>query len=427
MRFTLVTSAHVANNPRLVKEADALTGAGHLVRVVAPLQHRWLADRDDALMARRGWRLERVDVSRNGSAAGRLRWWTGAVLERLALLGLRAGLRRPTLDERATSRYVRAMLRVASAEPADVVMAHNLAALPVAARAARRLGARLGFDVEDLHTSEVGTGPARELVSDAVHRVEARWLPRCDLLTASSPGIADEIARMYRVPRPRVILNVFSREERELPARTDERVPAGVVSLYWFSQVIAHGRGLEDAVEALRLLPAHVHLFLRGERDPAFASWLEGRSATGELHGRVHLLPTVPPDDLVPLAARYDIGLALEPPVSLNKQLATSNKLLTYLLAGLAVAATDTPGQKGIVEDAAGAGFLYRPGDVAALARGIGELVASPARLAEAKRRAREAADARYCWEIERESLVAYLAGGAAGAAPGAPRALSRA
>ena len=46
LRFCLVSSNHVANNPRLVKEADALAAAGHAVRVVAANNHEALSRRD---------------------------------------------------------------------------------------------------------------------------------------------------------------------------------------------------------------------------------------------------------------------------------------------------------------------------------------------------------------------------------------------
>ncbi len=70
-RFCLVTPAHVCNNPRLVKEADALHAAGHEVRVVSLRSSAAAAARDATVMATRAWRLDVVDVARDSA---RLRW-----------------------------------------------------------------------------------------------------------------------------------------------------------------------------------------------------------------------------------------------------------------------------------------------------------------------------------------------------------------
>jgi glycosyltransferase involved in cell wall biosynthesis len=100
------------------------------------------------------------------------------------------------------------------------------------------------------------------------------------------------------------------------------------------------------------------------------------------------------------------VGLALEQPVSQNRLRTVTNKLFFYMLAGLAVAATDTPGQRGVMETLPQAGFTYRPGDHAALARGLQRYLDEPEALARAREAALEAARSRYCWERERLVLT---------------------
>ena len=405
LRFCLVTSNHVANNPRLVKEADALVAAGHSVRVVAVNNHEELSRRDATVIAGRGWRLDRVNAGRR-TERGRLRWLVDSLLQRAALALALRGVRRERVVDRAVSRHVGALARLASAEPADVVIGHNLAALPAAARAAARLGARLGFDIEDLHTGELPDRPEHDAERRMRERLEARLLPRCDLLTASSEGIANEIVRLYGVRRPEVVLNVFPRAER---AAEESSRTTGVRSIYWYSQVIGPDRGVEEALRALAMLDLPVELHLRGELLPSYEGPLHALTAELGIAGRVHLWPPAPPGELVALAQRHDIGLALEQPVSRNRQLCVTNKLFTYLLAGLAVAATDTIGQRGIMESVPEAGFLYPPGDVASLAAGLRRLLVEPGLLDRARRAARRASDDRYCWELERDRLVSYL------------------
>ena len=88
---------------------------------------------------------------------------------------------------------------------------------------------------------------------------------------------------------------------------------------------------------------------------------------------------------------------------------ATGRDVAALVLAGLAVAATDTPGQAGVLEAAPGAGFLFPSGDAAALAAGLQALAGERGRLAIAKHAARWAAEQRFSWARERPRLLQAL------------------
>ena len=59
----IITTAIISDNPRVIKEADALTNAGHRVRVVAfePRSADALA-RDEATMYDKHWRLATIST-----------------------------------------------------------------------------------------------------------------------------------------------------------------------------------------------------------------------------------------------------------------------------------------------------------------------------------------------------------------------------
>lgn len=414
MRFCLVTTSHLCNNPRLVKEADALAAAGHEVRVVWLYTRADFRARDMDLVASRSWRISPVAGVREG-LHGWLRWSIEGARRKIAerLGGLGVGAR--WLDEHVIERWPAALERAARAEPADVVVTHTVAALPPAARAARALGARLVFDAEDLHAGELPDHAVHTRARGRVSRVEAKYLPRCDRLTASSDGIADAIAAAYGVERPRVVLNAFPLPVHDPSAAERQRGPT--VRLYWFSLVIGPDRGIQSAIEAMSLAGEGTELYLRGEDRPELTRELRAYAAALGVEDRVHLLPLAPPEALPSLAMEYDVGLALETGHSRNNALAVSNKLLTYFAAGLAIAASDTPGQRGVLQQAPGAGFLFAPGDSRALADGLRELISDPARLAAAKRASRRAAEEIFSWEHEQQRLVDALTNWSAPAA----------
>ena len=397
MRVCIVTTGNVSTSPRVVKEADALHAAGHEVRVVAVDALPENGARDLAVMATRRWMLERVNL-RRGDPVGFVHRAIGAGW---LVVADQAGL-----VDRTISRYLGLLLRAVVARPADLVIGHTLAGLPVAVRAAERLRARAAFDIEDFHSGELPNGAGYAARRAIITDVERRYLPRCAKVTASAPGIADAVAGRYGIARPHVTLNVFPRAERPVVRASRS---GGVPSLYWYSQVIGPGRGIEDAVEALALLDPPVELHVRGAVDRAFAPVLSRLIESKGVSKRVVILPPVPPPELVARAAEHDIGLALEQPVTENRSLCVTNKLFTYMLAGLAIAATDTRGQREMLTEAPDVGFLYPAGHPRLLAESLRTLLGNPAALVRTKDAAWAAADRRFNWEIEGQALVSYL------------------
>ena len=391
-----------------MKEADALSANGHSVRVVTTSTRPEYARYDSELIKGKQWRHMVIAADRS-SLRGQLRWLTTGVAQRFARALLRLGVKSRLVRDTAASRYGRALEQGVAVEAADVVIGHNLAALGPAARAAHRIGARLGFDIEDLHVEVLADCDANDLERVLIASVEREYLPRCQFLTASSPGIAAEIARRYDVPEPQVVLNVFpwgDRPTRVIEVRDRQR---DLPSLYWYSQTIGPDRGLEDAVDAVARIGMPVHLHLRGEISDHYRTALVARATRLGISGALHLHESASPTMMIELAAEHDIGLALEQPTTVNRDLCITNKLFTYMVAGIAVAATDTVGQRAVLHEVPDVGFLYRPGDVNGLAAGIRALVESPSRLALAKRQSADAARQRFCWEVERDRLVRYL------------------
>jgi glycosyltransferase involved in cell wall biosynthesis len=230
-------------------------------------------------------------------------------------------------------------------------------------------------------------------------------------VTAASPGIADALADRYRIPRPTPIYNVFPWADRAGidGDRKDRRGPA--LSLCWYSQSIGLDRGLQDAIRAAGLLRGDFQLHFRGTLEPSVSRELLRVARECGVAERLHLHPQVPPGELLSRVVEHDVGLALEQPVSFNRLATVTNKVFLYLLAGLAVAATDTPGHRAVLNTCPEACLVYPPGDHAALAAGLQRWLDSPQLLQRARRAALEAARTRWNWETESRRLVELVAG----------------
>jgi glycosyltransferase involved in cell wall biosynthesis len=220
--------------------------------------------------------------------------------------------------------------------------------------------------------------------------------------------LGDKLVKAYAINSPLVLYNVsplLSAAELVSPAK---RLRRAGIRLHWFGQTIGRGRGLEEAVEALGLLAAEpVELHLRGSVTADFRSLLERLARRSGVRDKISFDLPVFSDDLVNTLDQYDVGLALERPDQPNYSLAATNKLLSYFLAGLAVAATDTPGHREILEQTSAAGFLYAAGDPRALAEGLRQWLSNHESLVAAQEAAWKTARERFCWDIEKEKFLA--------------------
>jgi glycosyltransferase involved in cell wall biosynthesis len=403
-RVCLVTTSTPSANPRLVKEADALVSAGHEVHVVGAHWVDWATEADRTLVAARGWSFSMVDW-RKPVRPGL--WWSSRVRQHAAR-GLYDVAGRPArLAELALTRVAPEIAREVRRHAADLYIAHNLGALPIAIDAARRTGARVGFDAEDFHSGQLS--PERDrLLHRITESIERRALPECDYVTAAAPLIADAYAALCDIPTPAVVLNVFSKRYRPQAPRTGRD---GRLRLYWFSQTIGPDRGLEDAVVAVgRLHDARVELHLRGRWQSGYEAHLRGLAANASVASdRIVAHPPADPDAMVALAADMDIGLALEPPVSRNNDILWSNKAFTYVLAGIPVVLSRTAGQQALAPQLGDAAVTYTPGDAQGLALALGNWTKNPSTLANARTAAWRLGEDRYNWEVEAPRFLSIV------------------
>jgi glycosyltransferase involved in cell wall biosynthesis len=400
----LVTPGHLSTNPRLVKEADALAGAGYEVSIVASRFIGW-ADEADRELDGRDWAVTKVGFGPYAGKVGRVRQ---GIRRRLFEQLFRLIGPLPWVAEGAFHPVIPGLTRAACAVKADLYIAHNLAALPAAGRAAEVHGARLGFDAEDFHSGELPDGPGSRRARSVVRAIEARYLPRCDHLTAASPGIARAYSTAYGIREPVVVLNVFPRRDAP-PAPVVSGAIDSRGSLYWFSQTIGPDRGLETAIEAIGRSVSRPLLVLRGNPAAGYRERLMALASRCGAGDGIRFETLAAPGKLVKMAAPHDLGLASEVPVTENRSICLTNKIFTYLLAGVPVLASATTAQARIARQMPGALFLYPPGDAEALSRLIDDLLLSPTALAQARRAAWELGQGRYNWEAEQAVFLASV------------------
>jgi hypothetical protein len=153
------------------------------------------------------------------------------------------------------------IVRAATAVPCDLLYGGTTGALTAIAEAARRQSIPYGIDLEDWHSGE-SSGPGAMFDNALAARVEAAVVPGAAFVTTSSEPIASVYNDLYGV-RPAVVHNTFP-----LPSQPPDfaRRDPSTLRLYWFSQTIGPGRGLEETVIAAGRAGIAAELALRGRR-----------------------------------------------------------------------------------------------------------------------------------------------------------------
>jgi glycosyltransferase involved in cell wall biosynthesis len=403
-RITVVTAGHVSACPRMLKAADALTCAGYLVRVVSVNHTPWTTAADAALKATRHWSWAVVDYD---AVTGRtLRRKTGARFKLMQAIARVVGPARVPIGIaiRAYSRAHDEIVSAVTAEPADFIYGGSTGALAAVVESAATLGVPYGIDFEDFHSGEL-SGPGSELPNALAARVERHVIPGARFITAGSPMIAETYAGRYGI-RALPIHNTFT----ILPGAATDRGD-GLLRLYWFSQTLGPQRGLEDVVRAAGEARVPVALHLRANAMPGYLEFLRRLQASVAPQLELVLHEPASPDDMVRLSQPYDAGLACEEPYALNRQLCLTNKIFTYLAAGVPVLLTRTPAQARLEPVLGAAAFGYECGDVAGLAGTLRQLASDVALRRRSRAAAQAAAAERWHWEHpeDRGALLAAV------------------
>lgn len=410
----IVIVGHLSRAPRAIKEASVARAAGARVWIRGTISEGGLLEEDNEI-------ARELDVDWAGVVdlrpdRGR---WRDRLHQRcsrtLSLFDVRLG------GARALGPGAPELLAEARALRADLTMVHSEPGLWIGKRLLGE-GLRVGVDFEDWFSRDQlpadRSGPVRDWLA-ALERHHLRYA-HCTVATTSV--MAEALSRAAGMDRrPAVVPNCAPPWHLDRHGPNDERhVPAGTVSLYWVSQTIGPGRGLEVLARALERLDGPWQLCLRGALR-GHGAWLEKTFPPGVL-SRIKILEPVPNRELLSRARAHHIGLALEQPYCDNKDLTASNKLLEYLAAGLAVVCTATRGQLEVLNGAPCAGKSVPPGDDVALAEALQTWIGDPAGLAAARTAAAAAAavpSGAWHWDRHAQVLLGALAKGVGTAGDG--------
>ena len=393
-KILILIGAHLCTAPRPQKEAQSLADAGHDVTVRGFWFDPELVKRDRILMTNKKWRFEPIIDFQPTTTQGRLQNW-GVRLQ--GRIGRERFERFGTFSPAVLGYGAEAMLKAARQAGADLTIVHSEVGLWVGNQLLDE-GFRVGVDFEDWFSEDLLPAERAAKPIAKLKVLESRLARDCTYCLTTSHALAEALAHCLKAPKPTVIYNVFpSAQQQQMDQLQRDRRNLSYPSLHWFSQTIGPGRGLETLFQALPYLTLPVEIHLRGNYPESTRQWLEPLVPPA-WRDRLFIHSTVPNAELLSRIAEHDIGLALECTDIPSRNLTITNKLGQYLQAGLAVIATDTAGQREVLDQWPAVGRLIPSNDPLAQAQALSDLLQAPEKLRVAKAAALQAAK-EFCWE----------------------------
>ena len=385
-RIAIVTTKQPSTNPRMRKNADALSAAGHHVHVLYAFGANWAEESDRHVFDHAMWSHHRVGGHPKEASLT-------YVMQRLRrkwahIAGNLHGSCNPNSTE-----YLHWLEKF---QP-DLVIGHNPGVLPVLSEWSRR-GPVL-FDAEDDHPGEYDlTSPE----SQRVAQLEANEIATLTHISAASPLIAEQYQLRFPHLQVAPIDNAFERAVQP----QFQSLESDTLSLVWFSQVVGLDRGLLEFLHALHpMADLRIHLTLIG-----LASETVQRDLKSALTSPNHTLSfksPLPEKALIEELGRHHIGLALETGKTRNRQLCRTNKLFCYPLAGCLTLASHTRSQVQFMEEHPDAGVVFVSDEH--LVSIIREWAQNPQALLAKRKAAWQLGHDTLNWETESKKLVSLV------------------
>lgn len=286
---------------------------------------------------------------------------------------------------------------------ADLFIAHDWYVAPAALKLADLRRSRYVVDVHEYAREQfyfrAGSSEQRNWnryrrpYIDALQRLV---FERAFGVTTVCDGIADLLKRDYELARrPTVVRSV------PLFNKQSFRPTGGIIDVLYHGLIVPT-RGVDHAIRSLPRWRPEFRLIVRGHGPTDYIAFLKRLAAELSVQDRVQFESSVDFDDIIPSANRADIGYIVLDNYSPQRTFTLPNKFFEYVMAGLAICASDLPEMSALV-NRYGLGLLSETVDPIALADRINAF--TPESI-DAFKRASLAAANELCWEREAQEML---------------------
>lgn len=393
-KIVIASQSHLSRNPRVLKEALTLSSSGYDVKVITSIYSKDLLEEDKEL-------LKSSDV-KYGFYCNLLDRGIKTLFQRAVFNLFRFLQQKFGIESRHSLGYAANNLKLmCRKENAHLYIMHQELATIIGNDLIKsNKNYIVAFDLEDYYSEDLLPSARKNRPITLLAKNESFALNNGAYVTTTSNALSQYLYNTYSGKKAYIIRNVFEFDS-SVSIDSSEKIK---LRLYWFSQTIGAGRGLELLVEALNLVEEGVEIHLRGNIDQLYQTIL--KNSLSSIH-ELYFHPLIANTYIVGDMSNYDIGLALEPNEPLNKYLTSSNKIFHYLTGGLPVIASNTLGQQEVRDlQNVDAIFLFDNNSAANLALVIDNIIQNKTKLPFYKENALKLAAFKFNWLLERKKLV---------------------
>jgi glycosyltransferase involved in cell wall biosynthesis len=395
---TFITTGQPTTNPRLVKEAETLHKLGYSVKVICCFYQQWAQKPDDVLTGK----YPGMYIYCGGNPVEQKAIYIKTRIRQKLSTLLFKFTRRFGVPENAISRTHTEALAIAKKIKTDLYIAHNLGALPAAVLAAKYTGAKVGYDAEDMHSAQFNSTHDESYLLNKY--IEEKYFGQVNYFTTASPLIAEYYQRDYNYLKPVVVNNVFPKTALNISQNYKGNEP---LKLFWFSQTIGPERGLEDVIKAMAVVKDNIQLHLLGSCNEGHKAALLNLAGTLNLNpDQLQFHEPIGADEIFNFASRFDIGMATETGVPLNRDICLTNKIFTYIQCGMAMIASDTQAQTQFMDQYPETGKLYQKNNLQSLADCISFYLQNPDALYQTQLQNYQLGQTVLNWETESHKFL---------------------
>lgn len=415
-RIVMLAMNDVLNDPRVQREARMAVSEGFEVFVIG-----LCSDRTTLKEKKDGYWIYRLDHRDPVT-----RWFDEYPLKFIKNTGIYKSLNRmdkklrskikkntgavktkpdPMAEERSHRKSIiklnKAMAWRAAFLKPHIIHSNDLDTLLAGSIAREKTGAKVVYDAHELWNEQQERVPRSQEWRDYFRNLELTLVPSVDRVITVNDFIGKELIKQYGAKE---FTTVYNCPYLEKPSQGN----SGFLNkkAYGKKIVLFQGRyeierGLEAFVESARFIK-NALLVLRGYGE--LEESLKKIAEDPAVYPNIYFAEPVPMKDLVQAASEADIGIISYLPTCLNNELCSPNKIFEYMMAGLAVIASDLPVLRQIIGEG-DIGSVFKAGDPKDIARVINELTEDEARLKKCRENSLKLAR-KYSWENEGKKLM---------------------
>lgn len=241
-------------------------------------------------------------------------------------------------------------------------------------------------------TPELASNPVKKRIWKYM---EDYFIPKADLAITVSGALAEIFGKLYG--KPFTFIRNVPESLNEFVSLHEERQPG----LIYYQGVLNEGRGLEQMIAAMALLP-QMHLCIAGEGD--LSEHLRKLASDSPASTRIRFVGWQSPSGMYHLAKKAWIGINLLDGSSLSYRYSLANKTFDYIKAGLPALHMDFPEYSDLIRQYH-IGWVTQSLQPEMLANTLQRIYDNPASWQEIQQNCVDASDT-LTWENESGKLV---------------------